>query len=130
MSITSVMANIINDDCIFSVSRSISPALASVGLSFCRHQGAIALLAPLEMTEFHRILTISPQGRFARHRIACQMKGKVYLVHLKDQLGVRSVFAARVEITGEHLVFLNPHGELAALFLLDLVESWNEISPE
>jgi hypothetical protein len=55
------------------------------------------------------------------------MKEKVYLVHLKEQLGVRSVFAARVEIAGEHLVFLSPQGELAALFLLDLVESWNEI---
>jgi hypothetical protein len=58
------------------------------------------------------------------------MKEKVYLVHLKDQLGVRSIFAARVEIAGEHLVFLNPHRELAALFLLNLVESWTEISPD
>jgi hypothetical protein len=66
-------------------------------------------------------------GRQASYR---QMKEKVYLVHLKDQLGVRSIFAARVEIAGEHLVFMSPHGELAALFLLDLVESWNETSPE
>jgi hypothetical protein len=32
-----------------------------------------------------------------------------------------------VEIHGEHLAFLTAKGKLAALFLLDMVESWNEI---
>jgi hypothetical protein len=31
---------------------------------------------------------------------------------------------------GEHLVFLTEKGELAALFLMKLVESWNEIASE
>ena len=31
---------------------------------------------------------------------------------------------------GEHLVFLTAKGKLAALFLLDVVESWNEIAHE
>jgi hypothetical protein len=43
---------------------------------------------------------------------------------LKPQL----VSASRVEIQGEHLVFLEPDGTLIALFLLEAVESWSEIN--
>jgi hypothetical protein len=32
-----------------------------------------------------------------------------------------------VEFYGEHLAFLNAEGKLAALFLMEIVESWNEI---
>lgn len=37
--------------------------------------------------------------------------------------------AATVEMQGDHLVFLAVEGTLAALFLLEIVESWNEIEP-
>jgi hypothetical protein len=36
---------------------------------------------------------------------------------------------ARAEIRGEHLVFLNSDGTLAALFPMEIVESWNGRSP-
>jgi hypothetical protein len=32
-------------------------------------------------------------------------------------------------VYGEHLVFLNWRGKLAALFLMEIVESWIEITP-
>jgi hypothetical protein len=35
------------------------------------------------------------------------------------------VVAVRVEIHGDHLVFLTSEGELAALFMTEIVESWN-----
>jgi hypothetical protein len=38
------------------------------------------------------------------------------------------VRAATAEFCGEHLVFLNTEGELAALSLVEDVESWNVIS--
>jgi len=37
------------------------------------------------------------------------------------------VFASSAQIQGEHLVFLHADGSLAALFLLEVVESWSEI---
>jgi hypothetical protein len=37
---------------------------------------------------------------------------------------------ALVEIHGNRLAFVTSAGKLAALFLFDLVESWNEITPE
>jgi hypothetical protein len=36
------------------------------------------------------------------------------------------VIAASAEIHGEHLIFLRSNGSLAALFLLEIVESWSE----
>jgi hypothetical protein len=36
--------------------------------------------------------------------------------------------ASIVEVVGDHLVFLDAEGGLAAVFLLDLVESW-EVLP-
>jgi hypothetical protein len=56
----------------------------------------------------------------------CQMKERIYLVHLKEQLGVTSIVAASVEIYSEHLVFVNPRGELVALFLMELVDHWSD----
>jgi hypothetical protein len=35
---------------------------------------------------------------------------------------------AAVEVEGEHLVFLNAEGTLAALFLMEIVGNWSEIS--
>jgi hypothetical protein len=37
------------------------------------------------------------------------------------------VLAVRAEIQGEHLVLLNSEGKLAAIFLLEVVESWSEV---
>jgi hypothetical protein len=52
-----------------------------------------------------------------------------YLVRIKPPSGaLQHVTAVRAEIHGEHLVFLNSEGKLAALFLMEIVESWNEIN--
>jgi hypothetical protein len=56
-----------------------------------------------------------------------QMPDKTYWVKFKESdLGPRLVKADSVEIHGEHLVFLRSDGKLAALFLLEIVESWSE----
>jgi hypothetical protein len=47
-----------------------------------------------------------------------------YRVSLKTQT-VHHVIASTVQLHGDHLVFLNSKGQLAALFLKDLVRSWN-----
>ena len=58
------------------------------------------------------------------------MAGKAYLVRLKrSDLATQLVVASCAEIHGEHLVFLRPDGSLAALFVLEIVESWSEIKP-
>jgi hypothetical protein len=57
------------------------------------------------------------------------MPNKTFLVRLRND-ALQHVRAATVEMQGEHLVFLTEKGELAALFLMELVESWNEIAPE
>jgi hypothetical protein len=55
------------------------------------------------------------------------MTDKTYLVRLKPrELGLHVVIAASAEIHGEHIVLLNSDGELAALFLLEIVENWTE----
>jgi hypothetical protein len=54
---------------------------------------------------------------------------QTYLVMLKPpNKAVQQVIAATVEFHGEHLAFLTAEGELAALFLLDIVQSWNVLS--
>jgi hypothetical protein len=54
------------------------------------------------------------------------MIDKKYLVRCKTpKLGTQSVVAASCEIHGECLVFLNSKGEMAAMFLLEIVESWS-----
>jgi hypothetical protein len=47
-----------------------------------------------------------------------------YRVRLKTQT-VQHVIASTVQLCGDHLVFVNSKGQLAALFLKDLVQSWN-----
>jgi hypothetical protein len=47
-----------------------------------------------------------------------------YRVRLKTQT-VQHVIASSVQLYGDHLVFVNSNGQLAALFLKDLVHSWN-----
>jgi hypothetical protein len=55
------------------------------------------------------------------------MTDKTYLVRLKPrELGLHVVVAASAEIHGEHIVLLNSEGKLAALFLLEIVETCTE----
>jgi hypothetical protein len=62
-------------------------------------------------------------------RILWAMPEKTYLVRLKvSRAAFQQVKAVRAEIHGDHLVFVNSDGKLAALFLMEIVESWNEIS--
>jgi hypothetical protein len=52
------------------------------------------------------------------------MVDHVYRVRLTTQT-VHHVIASTVELHGDHLVFVNSQGQLTALFLKDLVRSWN-----
>jgi hypothetical protein len=56
------------------------------------------------------------------------MADTAYLVRFKgtDQ-PPELVIAATIEFHGEHLVFLRSDGSLAALFLLEIIESWPEV---
>jgi hypothetical protein len=54
------------------------------------------------------------------------MVDQTYLVTFKQPDAMaESVIAATAEIQGAHLIFLDAKGKLAALFLLELVQSWN-----
>jgi hypothetical protein len=58
------------------------------------------------------------------------MSDRAYLIRFKGtDLEPDIVTAASVEFQGEHLVFLKSDGTLAALFVLEIVESWSEIKP-
>lgn len=57
------------------------------------------------------------------------MPDKTHLVRMRAPSGaLQHVRAATIECHGEHLVFLNSDGKLAALFLMEMVESWNVIN--
>jgi hypothetical protein len=47
-----------------------------------------------------------------------------YRVRLTTQT-VQHVIASTVQLHGDHLMFMNSKGQLTALFLKDLVRSWN-----
>lgn len=54
------------------------------------------------------------------------MAEKSYLVSCQTpEISTQSVVAASCDVCGEHLVFLNSKGELAAMFLLEIVEGWS-----
>jgi hypothetical protein len=56
------------------------------------------------------------------------MTDQIYLVALKPpNPPLQQVVASTVEVHGEHLAFLTTNGKLAALFLLDIVQSWNAL---
>ena len=56
------------------------------------------------------------------------MPDVTFVVRFKSRdLQPQLVSASRVEIQGDHLVFLESHGKLIALFLMEAVESWPEI---
>ena len=57
------------------------------------------------------------------------MGDKTYLVRLKPpSLAIQHVTASSFQIRGEHLLFVDSEGRLAALFLMELVQSWNVVS--
>jgi hypothetical protein len=57
------------------------------------------------------------------------MTDKTYLVRFKSpEISSQLVVGESTEIDGEHLIFLNSKGELAALFLLEIVKDWTELS--
>lgn len=59
---------------------------------------------------------------------AVVMHEKTYLLQFRPPgLSLHTIIAASAEIHGEHLVLLNSQGKLAALFVLDMVQSWNEV---
>jgi hypothetical protein len=54
------------------------------------------------------------------------MVDQTYLVTLgPSSRALQGVFAATAEVRGNHLVFVDAKGSVAALFLLELVESWS-----
>jgi hypothetical protein len=54
-----------------------------------------------------------------------------FLVEFRTpDLGAQCVSAARAEVRGEHLLLLSSNGQLAAVFMLENVKSWSELSPE
>jgi hypothetical protein len=56
------------------------------------------------------------------------MDDKTYLVRFKESdLSPVVVEAERVEVHGEHLVFLRASGELSAMFLFEIVRDWSKI---
>jgi hypothetical protein len=57
------------------------------------------------------------------------MPDKTFLVRMKaPNHATQHVTASRFQIHGEHLVFVDSEGKPAALFLLEIVETWNEIA--
>jgi hypothetical protein len=55
---------------------------------------------------------------------------RTYVVTLKPpSRATQHVVASVGGVRGDHLVFLDGQGQLAALFLLELVESWEVLPP-
>jgi hypothetical protein len=55
------------------------------------------------------------------------MSDKTYLVRMKlPHSSLQHVIATKAEIRGDHLVFVDAKGQLAALFLMEIVQSWKE----
>ena len=56
------------------------------------------------------------------------MPDKTYLVKfLARSLADQHLYAAKVEVHGQRLAFIDSKGKLAGLFLLEIVQSWNEL---
>jgi hypothetical protein len=69
---------------------------------------------------------MTPTARGTTGKFSERLMNQTYLVALKlPSRAVQHVIATSLEIHGEHLVFFNAEGELAALFLLEIVQSWN-----
>ena len=64
----------------------------------------------------------------ARHVAVYRMPTKTYRVCLKPpSSAVQHVIAAEIRMLDTHLAFLDAKGDVAALFLVDLVKRWDEI---
>ncbi len=75
------------------------------------------------------LLEIEHAG-YIEESVGNQLADKTYIVRFKTPDIVTDVVnAARVEVQGEHLAFVNSKGRLAALFLFESVESWSELPP-
>ncbi len=60
-----------------------------------------------------------------------EMVDITFLIEFRTpDLDTQVVLAARVEIRGEHLLLLHSDGEMSAVFMLENVKSWSEVSPE
>jgi hypothetical protein len=56
------------------------------------------------------------------------MTDRTFLVRLKPPSeAIQRVAASRFEVHDEHLVFVDSDGNLAALFLMELVQSWDVV---
>jgi hypothetical protein len=56
------------------------------------------------------------------------MPEKTYILRFKSpEPSIRAIVAATAAIYGDHLILLNSDGRLAALFVSETVESWNEV---
>jgi hypothetical protein len=57
------------------------------------------------------------------------MAEKAYIVKFQapNLDAIQTVTASTVEIHDEHLIFCDSKGELRALFLLEVVQSWYEV---
>jgi hypothetical protein len=59
------------------------------------------------------------------------MVDQTYLVTLRpSSRAIQEVFAATAEVRGNHLVLVDAKGNFAALFLLELVETWSVLPPK
>jgi hypothetical protein len=55
------------------------------------------------------------------------MADRRFFIRFKStQSEIQLVIAERAEVHGEHLVFINSAGEMAAMFLLEVVENWSD----
>jgi hypothetical protein len=55
------------------------------------------------------------------------MTTRRFLISFKaPEMTTQPVIAERTEIHGEHLTFFDEKGQLVALFLMEVVESWSE----
>ena len=58
-----------------------------------------------------------------------EMKDKTYIVRFKSpETSTQPVIAATAEVADDYLIMLTATGELAALFAMEVVESWSEVS--
>jgi hypothetical protein len=63
---------------------------------------------------------------YSPSRTLSGMMDQTYLVALKlPSRAVQHVIAASLKIHGENLVFFNANGDLTAMFLMEIVQSWN-----
>ncbi len=74
----------------------------------------------------------SPSQRWhSRKRLLIEMVDTTFLIEFRTpDLGAQSVIAAGAEVRGQHLLLLNSNGQLAAVYMLENVKTWSEVSPE